>query len=339
MSRLLWRASRRYLLRHPWQLLLAVVGIALGVAVVLAVDLANASARRSFALSMDQVAGRATHRIGAGPGGVAENVYVRLRRELGLRDAAPVVTGHVVPVAEPGRQLQVLGIDLFAEGPFRAHAQGPAADPAGLVALLTRPDAALLPAGPQQRDTLEVLAGGRRTVLQRAGTLPAASQGLIVMDIAAAQVLLDKLGRLDHIDLILPQGAAGEALAKKIGAWLPPGLRLERTAERTRAVGELSGAFELNLTALSLLALVVGMFLIYNTMSFAVVQRRALLGMLRALGVSRREVFILILGEALLLGLAGTVLGGLAGVWLGSVLVELVTRTIDDLYHALTVRE
>ena len=90
---------------------------------------------------------------------------------------------------------------------------------------------------------------------------------------------------------------------------------------------------------MSLLALVVGMFLIYNAIGFSVVQRRALLGMLRALGVSRRELLLGVLGEAFLLGLAGTLLGGLLGLWLGSGLVHLVTRTINDLYYVLAVRE
>ena len=90
---------------------------------------------------------------------------------------------------------------------------------------------------------------------------------------------------------------------------------------------------------MSLLALMVGIFLIYNAITFSVVQRRALLGMLRALGVSRRELFIGVLGEALLMGLAGTLLGGLLGLWLGSGLVHLVTRTINDLYYVLSVRE
>ena len=95
MSPLLWRSVLRHLARHPWQLGLSILGIALGVAVVLAVDLANASARKGFELSMEQVTGRATHRIAGGPQEVPEAVYVRLRLELGLRDTAPVVSGYV----------------------------------------------------------------------------------------------------------------------------------------------------------------------------------------------------------------------------------------------------
>jgi putative ABC transport system permease protein len=334
---LLWRALLRHPLRHPWQLGLAIVGIALGVAVVLAVDLANASARRSFDLAMNRLTGHATHRLAGGPQGVPETAYVQLRLERGIRQAAPVVTGYLPRADHPGQLLQILGVDPFAEAPFR----DPAADIAGnafdLRALLLNPDAALLPVSLGDQVTLR--RGEQRFTLQRAGALNEPElEGLIITDISTAQILLDRAGRLSHIDLILPEGAAGETLAAELRAGLPADLRLERPAERNQATMDLSAAFSLNLTAMSLLALVVGMFLIYNAVSFSVVQRRALLGMLRALGASRRELFVGILGEALLLGLAGALLGVLLGLWIGSGLVHLVTRTINDLYYVLSVR-
>ena len=95
----------------------------------------------------------------------------------------------------------------------------------------------------------------------------------------------------------------------------------------------MSAAFELNLTAMSLLALLVGMFLIYNAMTFAIVQRRNLLGRLRALGVTPREIARLILTEALVLALIGTLLGTLLGILLGRGLTGIVTATISALYY------
>ena len=100
----------------------------------------------------------------------------------------------------------------------------------------------------------------------------------------------------------------------------------------------MTAAFRLNLTALSLLALVVGMFLIYNTVSFSVVQRRPVLGILRALGVTRRELFVMILTEAAYLGLIGTALGLVLGVLMGRGAVQAVTRTINDLFFVVAVR-
>ena len=166
-----------------------------------------------------------------------------------------------------------------------------------------------------------------------------AVEGLLLADVATAQELLGRVGRLSRIDLIVPDGAAGETLLARARAALPPGATIVRTAARSASIETMTGAFRLNLMALSLLALVCGAFLIYNTMTFSVVQRRPQIGRLRALGVTRREVLAGVLGEAAGVGLAGTAIGLLLGVALGRGLVVLVTQTINDLYFVLTVRE
>jgi putative ABC transport system permease protein len=146
---------------------------------------------------------------------------------------------------------------------------------------------------------------------------------LLVTDIATAQELLGVPGRLSRIDLIIGADAAGQALLDKIARALPPGADLAPAGARAEATVQMTRAFSLNLSALSLLALVVGMFLIYNTMTFSVVERRPLIGTLRALGVTRREIFTLvILAEAAVMGLAATAVGlglgvGLAHAMLG----------------------
>jgi putative ABC transport system permease protein len=157
------------------------------------------------------------------------------------------------------------------------------------------------------------------------------------MDIAAAQEILGRTGTLDRIDLILAEGDLKRIAA--VTTMLPPGAQILPAAGRTRTMEEMTRAFRLNLTALSQLALVCGLFLIYNTMTFSVVQRRTLIGTLRALGVTRREVFSLVLGEALAVALVGTAAGLAAGVLLGRGLVRLVTQTINDLYFVVSVRE
>src|SRR5215475_16071493 len=128
-------------------------------------------------------------------------------------------------------------------------------------------------------------------------------------------------------------------MATPAGRWPTRSRRRCRPALRTQAIEQMTAAFELNLTALSLLALVVGMFLIYNTITFSVVQRRGLIGTLRCLGVTRGQIFALVLAEALIVGLVGALLGLALGVALGRGLVALVTRTINDLYFAVSVRE
>ena len=141
---------------------------------------------------------------------------------------------------------------------------------------------------------------------------------------------------MDRIDLIIQPDTPG--LLSAIEANLPSGVRLTTVAARTGTVEELTAAFRVNLTALSMLALVVGMFLIYNTMTFSVVQRRALFGTMRSLGVTRQEVFLLVLAEALVVGIISTGLGLILGIALGQGALGLVTRTINDLFFVVTVR-
>lgn len=363
MTPLLRRSSLRYLLRHPWQMGLAVLGVALGVAVVVSIDLANASARRAFTLSTEAVTGRATHQVQGGPEGLPDAAFRRLVVEAGIGAAAPVVEDYVtVPEApgRPARVLHLLGVDPFSEGPFRPYLD---ATPSGglsgegrasidLGPLLTRPGAGVLMADTAREMGLtpggrfRVLVEGNPREMELAGVLQPEDENtrraiadLLMVDVATAQELLGRVGRIDRIDLIVPEDEAGRALLARAEAALPAGAQILPASGRTRTTEEMTRAFRLNLTALSLLALVCGVFLIYNTMTFSVVQRRTLIGTLRALGVTRGEVFALVLGEALAVGLAGTALGLAAGVALGQGLVRLVTQTINDLYFVLTVRD
>ncbi|MCC9076815.1 FtsX-like permease family protein [Litorilinea aerophila] len=353
--RAILRLARRHVLRRPLQSLFFVVGVAIGVAMIVAIDLANGSAQRAFNLGTETVTGRATHQILGGPGGLDEALYVRLRRELGVRASAPVVEEYVVVPELDGQPMRLLGVDPFAEPPFRSYLN-PAEDTGGppdfLAALMATPNTVLLSQavaeryGLQPGDALTAQVGTRQVRLTVAGLLAPsddlsrrALETVLIADIATAQEVLGRVGRLDRIDLLVPEGAAGEALLRRIGEALPPGAYVEPSAAREGTVGEMTAAFRLNLTALSLLALVVGMFLIYNTVAFSVVQRRPVLGTLRSLGMTRREIYLLILVEAALLGLAGTAAGLVLGVALGRGAVQLVTRTINDLFFVVSVQE
>lgn len=339
-------SSLRHLLRHGWQAALAVLGIALGVAVVVGIDVARESARRGFLESTEAVTGRATHHIIAGPGGVPDSVYTRLRVDLGVRAAAPVVEGVV---RRAGRSLRVLGVDPFAEAPFRPFV-APASRGLDIGGLLTRPNAVLLSSanastmGVAPGDTFSVLVSGDSRTLVLAGVFEPddalsrrATEDLLVLDIAAAQELLDRVGALDRIDLRLAAGAPGEAARERIAIALPSGLRVMDSAARAESTLGMTRAFEINLAALSLVALVFGTFLIYNAVSFSVVQRRSLFGLLRAQGVTRGQILAVVLGEAAMMGVAATAIGLAGGIALAHGLVGMVVRTVNDLYYAITV--
>lgn len=350
ITRLAWRHAKR----RPWQSFFFVIGVAIGVAMIVAIDLANGSAERAFNLGAETVAGRATHQIVGGPTGLDESVYTRLRREVAYRASAPIVESYVVAPQLDGQPMRLLGVDPFAEPPFRSYlgsADTEAIQPDFLTDMLTRPNSVLLSTAVAERyglasgDTLEVRVGGRMQALEIIGLMDPsddlsrrALDSLLITDIATAQEVLGQVGRLNRIDLILPDDAAGAAVQAEIQAILPPSARIDLAAGRSGTVNEMTAAFSLNLTALSLLALVVGVFLIYNTVTFSVVQRRPVLGSLRALGMTQRQIFAMILLEAFILGALGTALGLLLGVVLGRGAVQLVTRTMNDLFFVVAVR-
>lgn len=339
----------RHSTKHPIQSLLLILGVALGVSMIVAIDLANNSASQAFALSTDSIVGKATHQIVAAPDDLPTSLYRQLRTDLGLTDIAPTVRGLVLLQEANELPLQILGVDPFAESPFRNYL----GDGAGglsfeaLLSLLIEPDTVLISQSLGERyglspgNTLTLLTGARSKTVKLVGLLQPsddlsrkALDGLIVSDISTAQELLDKVGRISAIDLILPP----DADVQPILDLLPPNAQLQPSNLRNETLNQLTAAFELNLSALSLLALIVGMFLIYNTISFSVVQRRPVLGTLRCLGVTRREIFGLVLSEALTLSAIGAIIGLGLGLLLGRILISLVTQSINDLFFTMTVQ-
>ncbi|RIK27734.1 MAG: hypothetical protein DCC55_39220, partial [Chloroflexi bacterium] len=324
------------------------------VAMIVAIDLANGSAARAFELGTETVTGRATHQIVGGPTGLDEQIYTRLRRDLGFRMSAPVVEEYVIALELDAQPMRLLGIDPFADAPFRSFlgSQDPGTAPDYLDDLLVRPNTVLLSQDVARRygiapgQSLTIRRGVEVTQLEIVGLLAPeddlsrrALDSLLLTDVSTAQEVLGRVVRLDHIDLILAAGAAGETEMARIADLLPAGARLQPVEARSGTVNEMMAAFNLNLTALSLLALVVGIFLIYNTVTFSVVQRRPVLGTLRSLGMTRREIYLLILAEAAILGLIGALFGLGLGIVLGRGMVQLVTQTINDLFFVVAVRE
>jgi putative ABC transport system permease protein len=277
--------------------------------------------------------------------GVDESTITAIRAVEGIVSAAPVIEESVV-VAQgdlSGQALQILGLDLLAEVGTRGFQISQADTDAALETLLA-PDALYL--GRQVAadwnlgvgGVVEVTVGGRVVRLRVAGLIhnEAARSSLwdrlAVMDIAAAQLLFQSIGRLDRIELMTTPDRPLDDIIASLRAVLPPHFVVQRPAQRTKQVENMVWAFQLNLSVMSWVGLLVGVFLIYNTIAFVVAQRRREIGIYRALGMTERRVAGLFLVEAGLLGLLGGLLGGLGGVWLARGLVSLVSRTVSDLY-------
>lgn len=358
MSTILNRASRNFLWRHPWQLALAIVGIALGVAVVISIDLAMESSLNAFDQAGKAFSGVASHRIIAGDGGLDEKLYRRLRVDEGIQKLSPVVNAYVFASKQADAGFNLIGIDPFIEKSFRSiwqtrHNENTTADL--LSRLITEPNTALISEQTASRLslnidddlTIDTDHGERR--LKIVGLLSpnnAVSEQvlsrLIVTDIATAQEVLEMFGRLSSIEVLIdehqPDAATTSAYTPSleiIRKALSGNALLVEAESQSQAMREMTRAFSINLKALGLLSLLVGMFLIYNTMTFLVMQRRGLIGSLRSIGVTRRQIFKLIIGEALLLAAIGTLIGIVLGIALGQGLLYLISGTINAIYFRI----
>ncbi len=317
---------------HPVQGLLTLVGVAIGVAVVVAVDVSSVSAEREFQRANRALQGVATHRVSGATGGIDEQIFTLVKVRAGIRDAAPVVRGSVTA---GGETLELMGVDPVSDYRLRGMRLDPGdaePRPFPVFAAAALADRLGLAVG----DTLTLAYGRRTRDFHLAGTLNADAgaalpANVLVTDIAAAQVFLGSAGRLSFVDVRLDDEDEAEALR----SLLPPGVNLVDTQTRNRAQFAMTRAFRTNLTALGLLALVIGLFLIYNTVSFQVVRRRPLFGLLRALGMTGNGLFAWLLAEAAVIAAVGVTLGVALGVFLSGFLYAMVSGTIDALYFDL----
>jgi len=359
-----WLLLRR-LARQPGRTLLVVLGVALGVAMVVAIRLASDSALASFGDTVDEVAGRSNLCVSAVADGFDERWFSRIRRTPGVEAAAPVVeVNTLVGTLTPGNgdagvelgthrgfdeTLLVLGLDPFSEAPFGRLTDLVGADSkAGLdvgagLALLSRRNAiAITRAFAERRglaagDTLTALASGAPVrldivaVLTGEGLQHAMGGNVAIADIATVQECFGRIGRLDRVDLIVTPGAR-ERVSAALAAELPADARPERPQARTRQVENMVSAFGLNLTALSFIAVFVGMFLVLNAVALAVVRQRRDIGVLRALGLTRAGVVAVFVFEGCVLGALGAAAGCALGVLVANVALHQVGRTLSALY-------
>ncbi|HEY1240569.1 MAG TPA: FtsX-like permease family protein [Bryobacteraceae bacterium] len=295
--------------RDPLRTALTVIAVALGVAVVVAIDLASDAATGSFRSSMETLAGKTDLEILAN-GGIDEAWIGRL--------VSLPVNAHFAPVIETQVDLAgigssaLYGVDLAGAVEDAAIVSTALAKRIGI----TAHESLMLPIG--------------RFAVQR--VVDAGGAEFIAIDIAAAQKALDRYGKLDRIDVTVDRGEDFARVEKEITTLLPAGYLVERPGVHNEENQRMLRAFRWNLRVLSYISLVVGAFLIYNTISVSIVRRRAEIGILRAIGASRATVFTLFLAEALLLGLAGAVLGIFLGRLLAGGTVGLIAGTVNALY-------
>ncbi|HEY0394557.1 MAG TPA: FtsX-like permease family protein [Candidatus Elarobacter sp.] len=330
--------------------LVTLVAVALGVAIGLAIDLANGTAVASFASSVDVVSNKVNLQVLGAGGGFDERAIVRVQRIAGVTSAMPAIEDSLTVGARAGDMLsgevlRVLGVDLLR--PLPGGAARASASPGSISEqnadswVLVNGHGAFVSAALAQRlrwragETVHALAGDRDVTLPIAGIIPRGTAGIdssvVFVDVATAQELFRKVGLLDRIDLIVEPARLAQ-VERAVAAAIPPGARAIRPAVRTEEIARMLQSFRLNLQALAWVALLVGMYLIYNTVAISVVQRRPEIGTVRALGATRAAVFGTFAGEGALIGVAGSLLGLAVGAVLATFSVAAVSRTVDSLY-------
>lgn len=341
----------RYVAHHRLLAVLNVLSVALGVAVYLAIQIANHSAVRSFAATIDLVAGKADLQITAPAGNLRDEILPLVARQPAIAAVTPLVRGFVTLPDFPGEYLQVLGVDIFTNEPFRTFELTDFSAGEFDVQRWLRESNSIAISEEFARsrrlnagDTVRAQVNGeerrlRIAFIMRSGGGAAPDAHFAAMDIGWAQELFARRGRLTEVQLRLQGARKREDVVAELRALLPPDVTIASPAQRGEQVQNMLGGFQLNLTAMSLVSLLVGMFLIYNTVSASVVRRRHEIGVLRSLGATRNEVRALFLSEALALGAVGALVGLLAGLLLARVLVGTVAETISSLYVLLSVRQ
>ncbi len=335
-----------YIRRHGVRVALTLAGIVLGVAVFVGMHTANGSVLAAFQSTVDKIAGRAQLQISAGESGFDETVLEKVQALREVRAAAPVIEATVQTGLAGQGNLLILAVDLTGDRSLRDYDfdSGDDAvidDPLVFLAqpdslMVTREFAARNGLAINSRLPMETMERRRefviRGIMKPGGMASAFGGNLAVMDIYAAQKVFGRGRTFDRIDLAVNDGVRVEAVRDRLRRELGPAFTVDAPSARGAQFESLLKIYSMTAAITSLFALFIGMFIIYNTFEVAVGQRRTEIGILRALGASRRQVQGLFLIESALTGLAGSVIGAFAGLGIARGLAGGLSGYLTELY-------
>ncbi len=353
MIRLLLRSLRRNVTESRTLFALTVVGVALGVASVVAIQTLNQGSMQAFDGSVRAISGQAELSVLGMTPAFPETLLTTVLGDQAVAAAWPLCRTEVAVQGFPGLLLDVVGLDLLAPVRLPVAGRPTTADQTGgpsaggmdgVLAALTTPGwVAVTPALAQQQgwavgDSLLVSSGSRTAVLVLGALVdfqslePLAPRTLAVMDIAQVQARLARPGLVHQIDIQLRAGARPEAVAARLQERLGPGVQVVTPEQRSQDAQGLLAAFRLNLTALSMISVFVGVFLVLTTVQASLARRRGEFGLLRCLGAGPGQVVGLILAETAVMGLLGVGVGIPLGYWVASLNLATVSATLTNIY-------
>jgi putative ABC transport system permease protein len=344
--RLLRLISWPYLRKHAVRSLLTVVGIVLGVAVLVAMHTANAAVFYAFERTVDRIAGAAQLQVTAGEAGFPEAVLERVQAIDDVQVAVPVIEAPAGTRLPGQGNVLILGVDMTGDRSLREYDldSGDEAVVEDPLVFLAQPDSIIITREFADRNNLAV--GDRLTLstmvgdkafrvrgIMRSGGLTSAFGGnLAVMDIYAAQLVFGRGRRFDRVDVKLDEDVPVEKGRAAIQRVLGVGFTVEPPASRGQQLESTLAVYAISMNVSSVFALFIGMFIIYNAFSIAVTQRRAEVGILRALGAPRRQIRNLFLVESAVGGLIGSIAGIALGVVMARAMVGSISQMLEGIY-------
>ena len=320
---------------------LTIAGIALGVSVLLAISLANYTALAKFKETVNLVSGKANLEIRPASGlFVDQNILQQINWLFDYGGKfTPVIQENVV--VEDGELVQFIGIDMLVDDEFKRFESTSTGSDQFME--IFEPNAVLIGKRLAQKHNLKngskltLLIHDQRKTFKIVGLLSgegiggAYSGNCVISDIRTAQDALSMPGQITEIEAIIPD-AQLKNVQEKLKNDLPQTLSVNRPEQRGEQIEKITKSFEYNLMALTLIALMVGMFLIYNTMTISVIRRRPEIGTLRALGLSANQVLTLFAGENLFFGVVGTVIGIILGLSFADSALKAIAGTYQHFY-------
>jgi len=317
----------------------------LGVAVFVGIHTANQSVVYAFHQTVDRIAGSTQLQISAGETGFEETVLDSVQAVNDVRVAVPVIEAVVSTGVQGQGNLLILGVDMTGDRSLRDYdlesSDDAIDDP---LVFLAQPDSLMVTdtyarenhLGLGAKVPMSTMDGQKlftiRGVMKSGGLTSAFGGNLAVMDVYAAQKIFGRGRKFDRIDLALKDGANLEQVTAKLQALLGPGFQVQEPSARAQQFDSISRVYTMTANITSVFALFIGMFIIYNTFQIAVTQRRAEIGILRALGATRGQIRTLFLGESVVAGLFGSVIGVLAGIAIARGMTGYIGSLLGEIY-------
>jgi putative ABC transport system permease protein len=337
-----WPYARRHLVRTG----LTTAGVVLGIAVLVGMYTANRSVLFAFSQTIDRIAGRTDLQITAGEAGFGEDILEKVQSAPSVRVAVPVIEAVVGSELAGEGDLLVLGIDMTGDRSLRDYDldsddEGGIDDP---LVFLAQPDSLLVSKELVDRNglalgrTLPLLtaAGERdftiRGIMNPTGLATAFGGNLAIMDVYAAQQMFGRGRTFDRIDLALAPGVTLADAEQQLTTLLGGGFDVQPPASRGRQAEAMIAGYTMMVNISSVFALFIGMFIIYNSFATAVTERRAEIGILRALGATRAQIRRVFLTESLALGFLGSVVGIGVGALIAGAIAAAITALVGELY-------